>query len=205
MPPKKQTESLTLEDLNKNITDKFHQLSSKLDEALMSNAAIEKCVVCSEREILHLQQRERSHNLRVLGLKLPITDSPKVFSTAEAVFNVLVEPILKLACEEGELPEVPSLIQTFDACHSLPCKKDEVPAIHIRFQSKLIRELIFHYKGKFFKTAKLQCSVYEDLCPSLRLLLQRTKEREDVERAWSRNGRIKFRIKNNNEIHTAKM
>ena len=83
--------------------------------------------------------------------------------------------------------------------------EDEVPPIHIRFQSKLIRKLTFHYKAKFFKSAKLQCSVYEDLCPSLRLLLQRTKEREDVECAWSRNGRIKFKIKNNNEIHTAKM
>ena len=64
MPPKKLTESLTLEDLNKNITDKFHQLSSKLDEALMSNAAIEKRVVCSEMKILHLHEREGGHNLR---------------------------------------------------------------------------------------------------------------------------------------------
>ena len=74
----------------------------------------------------------------------------------------------------------------------------------MRFQSKLIRELVLTHKGQFFKESQLRCSVFEDLSPANRNLLRLTKERQDVERAWSRNGRIKFLLKDNTEVFTAK-
>ena len=205
MPPRKNNDSLTLEDLNKNIEDKFTKLDHKLDEALKKHEAIEKRVIQGETNIMWIQQRERGHNVRVLGMELPATDKQKTFTTAEQVYGILVKPILEMAHEDEAIPEVPSLLQVFDACHVLPSKKDEIPAIHIRFQSKLVRELIFQYKATFFKSSKLSCSVFEDLCPSLRELLKQTKARQDVERVWSRGGRIKYKLKNSSEIHTAKM
>ena len=205
MPPRKNNDSLTLEDLNKNIEDKFTKLDLKLELALKKHEDIEERVLQSESNIKWIQQRERGNNVRVLGLELPATDKQNAFSTAEKVYGILVKPILELAHEDKAIPEVPSLIQVFDACHILPSKKDEVPALHIRFQSKLVRELMFQYKAAFFKSTKLSCSVFEDLCPSLRELLKKTKERQDVERVWSRGGRIKYKVKGSSEIHTAKI
>ena len=206
MPPKKQPVEggVSLEEISKLLDEKLTNINTKLDNVLVNQAAVEKRVNTCETDIQILQQRERSHNLRILGLKLSSSETPSPFGTAGEVYNLLVEPILKLAVAETTLIKVPSMWECFDACHVLPAKKDQIPAIHVRFQSKMIRELILTKKGQFFKTSEIKCSIYENLSPANRTLLRQTKEREDVERAWTRNGRIKFMLKNCQEVYTAK-
>ena len=193
---------MSIEDLSQKLDIKLSSLDSKIDNILQNQNKLESSVQTNKTDIGILQQRERNHNLRIIGLKQPVVDKPKPFFTAEYTFSTVIEPILKVALEDKAIPSLPSLLEVVDACHILPSKKDETPTIHIRFQSKLIRDVILSYKSQFFKRSDLRCSIFEDLCPSTRALLQETKARPDVERVWTRNGRIKYTLKDSNAVHS---
>ena len=196
---------MSIEDLSKILEDKLSKLDSKLDEALSKYGNVEKRVTNCESEIGHLLQRERGNNLRIIGLQIPTSPSHNVLTTADSVYKNLLEPIFQLALAEKVLPIVPSLLESIDACHTIHTKKpEEIPPIHCRLRSKVLRDVIFSFKSRFFKANKLQYSIYEDLTPATRSLLRKTKERDDVESAWTRNGRIKYKLKSSQEIHTAR-
>ena len=158
-----------------------------------------------ESDIGHLLQCERGNNLRIIGLKIPTSPSPNVLTTADSVYKTLLEPIFQMAMAEKVLPVVPTLLESIDACHTIHTKKPEdIPPVHCRLRSKVLRDIIFTFKSRFFKANKLQYSIYEDLTPATRSLLRKTKERDDVENAWTRNGLVKFKLKSSQEIHTAR-
>ena len=196
---------MSIEDLSKILDDKLSKLDSKLDEALSKYGNVEKRLSTCESDIGHLLQRERGNNLRIIGLKIPTSPSPNVLTTADSVYKTLLEPIFQLALAEKILPVVPSLLESIDACHTIHTKKpEEIPPVHCRLRSKLLRDIIFTFKSRFFKANKLQYSIYEDLTPATRSLLRTTKERDDVESAWTRNGRVKFKLKSSQVIQTAR-
>ena len=212
MPPKKSDISEAIEDLANKMSKQFADLDTKInsfvtkmDSALAANAATDKKVRQLNLEVNHLGQRERGKNIRITGLKL---SNPKsALSTSLDVYNALL-PIIKQAINDEECQiAVPSFLDTIDYCHKLPTKdENEIPPLHCRLRSKLVRELIFIHKGKYFKSTHQKFSIMEDLTPQNRILLRATKDRADVERAWVRNGVIKYRLKANPDVvHTAKI
>ena len=196
---------MSIEDLNKNFNERWDKLDVKIDALLKASTAIEKRVESSEVDIINLQQRERGHNLRIVGFKVPLSSEVSATSMADAVYNTVVEPILKIAFEEGMIPRIPDMIECFDACHPLPAKKEENPPIHLRLKSKIIREVILTRKGKFFKSSDVRCSIFEDLAPKIQVLLRKTKARADVTKTWTRNDRIKYMVRDKQEVFTAKL
>ena len=196
---------MSIEDLSKLLDDKLSKLDSKLDEALSKYGYVEKRLSTCESDIGHLLQRERGNNLRIIGLKIPTSPSPNVLTTADSVYKTLLEPIFQMAMAEKVLPVVPTLLESIDACHTIHTKKPEdIPPVHCRLRTKVLRDIIFTFKARFFKSNKLQYSIYEDLTPATRSLLRKTKERDDVENAWTRNGLVKFKLKSSQEILTAR-
>ena len=135
-------------------------------------------------------------------------ESKSATSTSKAVYNHLL-PILKLAFKEEELSEeVPSFLEVIDISHKIKTNSEGPPPIHCRMRSKLLKDLIMRFKGMYFKTsdAELKFSIVEDLTPLNRQLLKQTKERADVESAWSMNGNIKYKKKDDTStVHTAKL
>ena len=83
-----------------NLTAKIADFEKKLDTAVKSTQTLEKKITIQERDINTLAQRERSRNTRILGLKVP--ESNSATSTGKTIYNHLL-PILKLAFKEKEL------------------------------------------------------------------------------------------------------
>ena len=187
---------------NKQMTDQFLALSTKFDSFTKSQESLVKRVNAQDNDINFLAQRDRGHCLRIMGLKLP-ADASSITATSRALYEALL-PIMKIGFREEKLGEVPSLLQTIDISHTIKTK-DEILPIHVRLHSKLVREIILRYKGGYFKTAEQSFSIMEDLTAKNRQLLKSTKECTDVERAWVRNGTIRYRLKNDSSsVHTAK-
>ena len=203
MPPKQDK----LDDFYEKIVGKIDETNSrfekKLDAILESQASIKNRLEQTEAALHNLQNRDRQFNVRIVGLKVPENSS-----AANYVFNTIIEPILKLAAQNKDcdfISDTPTLIQTISACHPIPTKPDATPAIHVRFTSKLIREAILIHKGRFLKNNPLNASIYEDLTPQMRTLFQQTKAREDVEKCFTRSGRVKFILKGKSGVQTAKL
>ena len=99
-------------------------------------------------------------------------------------------------------------MDVIDISHKIKTNGEGPAPIHCRMRTKLLKDLIMRYKGRYFKTpdAELKFTIVEDLTPQNRQLLKQMKERADVESAWSMNGSIKFKKKDDTStVHTAKL
>ena len=188
--------------LDEKMDENSANFNSKLDAILLQQDSTNKKVAAVEKECLSMQIRERLFNLRVVGLKVP-----EGVNTVRYVFDKLIQPILKLATdnEKSDLykEDTPSLANCISACHFLPTKAESPPVLHLRFTSKIVRESVLKNKAAFLKKHFDNVSIFEDLTPAQRALFTATKARPEVDKVFTRSGRIKYTVKGEDGVKTA--
>ena len=158
-------------------------MDKKLDTVLVKESQNEEQSGSNEKQIYVLSQWERLYNIRVHNFTVPEADSTSAIAATNYVFTNLISPIMKLAVEDGVLSAIPGPLEVVDTCHMIKQKQGKI--VHLRFRSKLYREIVFRYKAQYFQKSGSSCSIFEDLCKENRDLLNSTKERDDVLRAWN--------------------
>ena len=175
------------------LTEKITQMDSKLDSTLVKIEAVNTRVSTIEERLNQVEQHQRSHSIRIFGLKMESKEST-LWSTAHCVFDAL-KPILQLAVDAAALPTLPSVLEVIDIAHPLPSKDTATPPIIVRLRSKLYRAMILNFKASYFKQPEaVKFSIVEDMTKANALLLKTTKEKPDVLAAWFRNGRVKYKL-----------
>ena len=110
---------------------------------------------------LEREMRARNQRIRILGLKMN-GDQTDVGHVLQNVFTRLVNPILNLAVEKGDIAEVPRCQAVLEFGHILPVndKSSEArtPSIIIWFQSRYYRQLVFKYKKQFLSRSRTSSS-----------------------------------------------
>jgi hypothetical protein len=207
------------------LTDKVSDLDTALRAANRENEKLQEIVAKQEDEIAMLkdahnsrEQHARSWSVRILNITLPQgqeTDTRVVMST---IYNSLFLPILEGAKAAKEITTIPTCEDLLETAHILPGKGQTKPII-ARFYSRYWRSLIFRYRKEYApkedsapatrsstgagatSRARMKYSVFEDLTAQNFKQLQSIKQHEAVTSAWTVNGTIKFRVKNNDNIY----
>ena len=112
-------------------------------------------------------------------------------------YDAVLKPLLTLAVEDesDDLQFVPDLHALVKNAHILPkpksAPKSSPNPVILRLNAVDLRGKLFKYKKKFI-TSNPSVNFYEDLTRVNFQALYRTREREDVDRAWTRQGVIFF-------------
>ena len=181
--------------LQESITSMDKKLSSidaKLDTTQSSVQSV-------KLHVNNLEQNQQQSCVRIYGLELPTNINNSPISTAKFVYESL-RPILEVALKENTLPSIPSCFDLIDTAHLLPAKADKVPAIYVRFRSKLYCLAIMLSKGKYFKeTVEKKFSITDDLTRVNAKLLKSFTERNDAAAAWFRINKVCYKLKSDPE------
>jgi len=141
--------------------------------------------------------------VRVFNFPIPADSTNNCVKTSKLLYSALFVPILKIAVSEGDLESIPSLLNVIEYAHVLPSRGSgdgKIDPIVVRLQCRLLRNLLFKYKSKYFKTnTSCKYSIFEDLTSLNFKLLKSLQDDESVLRAWSVGGRCKFIKKSNPE------
>ena len=144
------------------------------------------------------EQHSCNASIRITGVEIPDKITKDAISTLNHVFTNVISPILSIAVAEGVLPEVPPMWQVFEMAHSIPKKPGKsqdksVAQVIIRFQSRLIHQLVFKYKKQFLNESGLKnVFLSEDLTKVNYDKLREVKSKQDTKSAWTLGGRIYY-------------
>jgi len=179
-----------------NFETKLTHLSQSVKILESSVSKLEPRVHKHDVMINEREQHSRNSSVRVSGFKLP-DESKDPMSVALHIYNSLLKPILDLAVESKSISSVPPMVQLIEFAHCLPSKQDPAPII-IRFQTRLLRQLVFKFKKPYFTKKKISgLFISEDLTALNFKYLRDLKNNDKVLKAWSINGKLKFILKEN--------
>ena len=220
----------TMEEMQSEMNTKLSALIAKfeaLESALLSvtteNETL-KCTVAEQAEELaelrnSLNDREqyaRNRSMRILNLEIPKDSEVDTRFVMNAVYDTLLLPILEGALANGDIDHVPDCNSLLETAHILPGKKDSAKPIIARFYSRYWRNLVFRNRKEFAprevgnaaastrnstaKGARMRFPFFEDLTRATFKKLGDIKNQERVVSAWTVNGSIRFKIKDNNNV-----
>ena len=195
-------------DSVKSIEDRLKTIEEKLDQV----DKLKDTMSSLEEEVSYLksrdndrEQRDRNSSIRVFGLELPEDDMTKPLKIMKKLYSELLEPILQYAVVEGDIEEVPSMLDLLETAHILPQAKTAQKTrgsrptgtqIIARFKSRPFRALVFQNKKDFFKeNNKPKISISEDLTKVNFAKFMEIKEKPEIAAAWSINGNIRYTTK----------
>ena len=201
-------ENEDLRSLILSVKKSVDALSSKFDEKIDSlSVSVQKLHLESEtsaKSMLSLammvnerEQHSRNFSIRISGLKLKTDTYKNAISTSKAVYDSILKPILTLAVDDGVLTNVPDVWSLVEYAHMIPSKKQgsdsPVPQLIVRFQTRIMRDLIFTYKKNFFsKSETKDIYISEDLTAVNKRKLMELKKDPKIKAAWSLHGKIFF-------------
>ena len=202
---------------------KFEALEAALLSVKAKNETL-KCTVAEQVEEIadlrnSLNDREqyvRNWSMRILNLEIPKDSEVDTRFVMNAVYDTLLLPILEGALANGDIDHVPDCNSLLETAHILPGKKDSAKPIIARFYSRYWRNLVFRNRKEFAprevgnaatstrtstaKGARMRFPFFEDLTRATFKKLGDIKNQERVVSAWTVNGSIRFKIKDNNNI-----
>ena len=152
------------------------------------------------------EQYLRNSSIRVFDLPIEKDDQNNPFKVMKTLYTNVLEPILRVAKDAGDIDDIPKVLDLLETAHILPLptmtppntrSRPNAPApIIARFKSRPFRSLIFKHKKAFFLTNKvLKVSVVEDLTSITYAKLQKLKKNPDIASAWTINGKIRYTAK----------
>ena len=203
MPPKSSDLSAIQASLV-DLTEQIRLMNKNLNDSLDKQEKLSRRI--SEVEILanDTAQHQRSHSVRIFGLQTTQEDNNDPFTVSSQVYEAIL-PILNIAVECKQLASVPPLLDTIDIAHILPSRSGQNTII-CRFRSKLMRLAVLRNKKTYFtKQSAIKFSISDDLTRLNYMLLKKTKENPDTTACWFANGKIKYRIKNDDKTHIASL
>ena len=196
MPPKfdqtKLDELMKLcSDIKADTGDIKNRLALVEDSAKDNSAKIKSI----EGSLNDREQHSRNSSIRVFGLKVAQDVAKDAVATAKLVFDEVLSPILDAAVEKGLLHVIPKWFEVIEHCHTLPNAKVEgKPPIIVRFQSRLLRYLVFKFKRQVLTDSERNLnhiSIVEDLTSvNFKKLMHLRNEKKVT--AWSMSGKIYY-------------
>ena len=215
MPPKADNKA-DISDLMKKLTDWKDDMNKKLDlikeDTALNRKSLENIelsvkqnsdkISVHDNDISFLksavndkEQHSRNSSIRILGLKLNENEARDAVLTAKVVYTKILQPILNLAVKEDLLSSIPAYFELIEHCHTLKAKPGSTKpaAIICRFQSRLVRQLVFKFKRQAMSDPDLNLSsisIVEDLTSANFKKLMSLRDK-DI-KCWSFGGHIYY-------------
>ena len=187
----------------------------KVTVSEQANELAELCNSLNERE-----QYARSWSMRILNIPVHKDHESDTRQVMQAVYDHLILPILEGARTSGDIEHVPDCDTLLETAHILPGKGDGPKPVIARFYSRYWRNLVFRNRKEFAprepsststtttntrsgqpRTARMRFPFFEDLTKATFTKLSAIKQQEGVISAWTVNGSIRFKLKDNNYIY----
>ena len=202
-----------------HITQKLEKFETKLESISaiqLQVATISKDVNSLKHTVNFIDQESRSKTIRIIGLKVPeidITQYGQEKAIIKKAYEKLVKPILNAAKNKGELETVPILLNVLEQGRfvskgfvdqqgrTLP------PIVSISFNKWYIRNVVMRYKKDNMPTPTDSdkasgisfFSLVEDLTPTNAKRLKEFRDNDNVDRAWTVDGKVRFVLKSSSE------
>ena len=217
--PKKTREStkttFTMEEMQAEMNtklsalmDKFEILEASLlavsrEKEVLKVTVAEQAVELAElrNSLNEREQYARSWSMRILNIPVPSDNESDTRCVMQAVYDNLIHPILEGARVKGDILHVPDCETLLETAHILPGKGDGHKPVIARFFSRYWRILVFRNRKEFSPRATcMQFPFFEDLTKATFTKLSAIKQQEGVISAWTVNGSIRFKLRDNNTI-----
>ena len=207
------------------LTSKFETLETTLAamtrerESLRDQVRNQAAEIADLRDCLNeREQYARSWSMRILNLNVPPERETDTRLVMQVLYDSLILPILEGARTKGDITSIPSCDTLLETAHILPGKAGTKPVI-ARFYSRYWRNLVFRYRKEFAPRestpassststrsggramTRMKFPFFEDLTRANFAKLTSTKQHENVTSAWTVNGSIRFKIKDNDNIY----
>ena len=172
--------------LNKNLEDQKAENQKLVDQIQTVNDT-------AEARINDLEQYGRRNNLRISG----VPENQHGDETAEMTTRKVADTL------NGTITDLNLARYDFDIAHRLgPKRRDSCRPIIVKFQSRMNRDTVLRNR-KLFKGSDIY--INEDLTRLNQLVLAcvRKKMPDEVDKVWTRNGRIVYKNKTNH-VHEVK-
>ena len=209
------------------LIEKFEQLEASLLAVTQEKEILKVTVSRQAIELAELrnslnerEQYARSWSMRVLNVPVPKESESDTRLVMQSVYDNLIHPILEGARASGAIDSVPSCDSLLETAHILPGKTDGHKLVIARFYSRYWRNLRFRNSREFApreasttaaastssrsganRLARMRFPFFEDLTKANFQKLAAIKQHEDVSSAWTVNGTIKFKIKDDDTIY----
>ena len=198
---------MALKESVDNLTKRFDSLDETLKKVKEDNLQSQKIIRNLADMVNDREQHSRNSSIRISGLKICDDTSKDAISTSRLVYENLLNPILSLAVKDKVISKVPDMFELIEYAHTLPMRhKDSIkptlsnPVI-VRFQSRLLRQLVFKYKKSYLDVQdRKHIFISEDLTALNYKKLVELKNDSNILAAWSLAGKIYFTEKKDPEI-----
>ena len=210
-----------------SLIEKFELLEASLISVTREKEALKVTVAEQAVEIAELrnslnerEQYARSWSMRILNIPVHKDHETDTRHVMQTVYDNLIQPILEGARANGDIEHVPSCEALLETAHILPGKGDGPKPVIARFFSRYWRNVVFRNRKDFSprepstaiptpsnntrsgaaRTPRMKYPFFEDLTRATFTKLTAIKQQEGVISAWTVNGSIRFKLKDNNTI-----
>ena len=210
-----------------SLIEKFELLEASLIAVTRDKEALKVTVAAQAAEIADLrnslnerEQYARSWSMRILNIPVEKDQEADTRHVMQMVYECLILPILEGARAKGDISSVPDCEALLETAHILPGKGDGPKPVIARFYSRYWRNLVFRNRKEFspretsnanaapststrsnhVRTPRMRFPFFEDLTKATFTKLSDIKQQEGVISAWTVNGSIRFKLKDNNTI-----
>ena len=204
---------------------KFEAVEASLAAVIKDNIKLKETVAGQAVEIAELRnslnERERyarNWSLRALNIPVPKESESDTRVVMKAVYDNLLHPILEGARARGDISHVPDCDALLETAHILPGKDEGHKPVITRFYSRYWRNLVFRNRKEFApresisttsnntrssasKVSRMKFPFFEDLTRATFQKLSAIKQQDGVTSAWTVNGSIRFKLRDNNTIY----
>ena len=209
------------------LMDKFEILEASLlavsrEKEVLKVTVAEQAVELAElcNSLNEREQYARSWSMQILNIPVPSDNESDTRCVMQAVYDNLIHPILEGARVKGDILHVPDCETLLETAHILPGKGDGHKPVIARFFSRYWRSLVFRNRKEFSprepstasnapssstrtsgtKATRMRFPFFEDLTKATFTKLSAIKQQEGVISAWTVNGSIRFKLRDNNTI-----
>ena len=209
------------------LMEKFEILEASLIAVTREKEALKVTVAEQAGELAELrnslnerEQYARSWSMRILNIPVHKDQETDTRYVMQAVYDNLLLPILEGAKGHGDIPHIPDCDSLLETAHILPAKGDGFKPVIARFYSRYWRNLVFRNRKDYSprepntasqppsnntrsgaaRTSRMRFPFFEDLTKATFTKLTAIKQQENVISAWTVNGSIRFKLKDNTTI-----
>ena len=124
-------------------------------------------------------------------------------------YDLLFEPILNGAREQGVIRQVPEADQLIEMAHVLPGRAGASRPVIVRFRARWMKSLCFRFRRDYAPTATVngdpekQRQVYpffDDLTRATAKKMSEIQAAPRVQSCWSLNGQLRYKLKDSQDV-----
>jgi hypothetical protein len=217
---------LSMEEMVKHIFTTVNRIDATLSEQQKKITDCEAKIQHLDRQVYDLQNivNLREQELRGLSVRIsgfPFNDDEKASQDgrvlSKRVYDRILLPMLNYAKSRNEIDKIPTLQNTISNCYrvgpnSAKTNTSSPPQIVLKFSNEQVRLAILKNKRQHTpaptndeKAAGIvRFTIAEDLTPQCFKLLRELQRNEDVTKAWTTEGKIRFTVRGNTTVHRVK-